>query len=350
MPPWEDLGGVMNGRLVVGQPLRQENYAQQDIRSIGGCHRDEIESHGLEDRDLAQRLAISYILLVGVFGCGGTHQADAQSSRLQAEKLRATDVGAGASLAELPIYDLVALERNGAFDDIPMTVIGTDNDPAYNVGRKDFKGYDLGAVLERLPGFHSLDPKVHMLRFVCLDGYHTVFGLETLRGAKGLLAKGVVVEGRLQWPTYLQGKTKKTPAPFYIVWANQPVDKMRPWPYQLTRIEAIRREAIHGSGGVSNGAKVFQEQCSACHSINLEGGVLGPELNVPKNICEYRTMAYLSDFIYSPQSYRAGSTMPPMSHLKRSEISEVIEYICDAKVRKVCNEPKACAALVKESR
>ena len=43
----------------------------------------------------------------------------------------------------------------------------------------------------------------------------------------------------------------------------------------------------------------------------MKGGKMGPELNVPKNILEYRDREQLAAFIKNPQAFRFGSLMPP---------------------------------------
>ena len=75
--------------------------------------------------------------------------------------------------------------------------------------------------------------------------------------------------------------------------------------------------------------------------MNLIGGRLGPELNVPKNITTYRSRSLLLAFMKHPQSFRAGSLMPP-SHLNDAQLNQVLDYLeAMAKVQ-VCTTAEAC--------
>ena len=85
-----------------------------------------------------------------------------------------------------------------------------------------------------------------------------------------------------------------------------------------------------GSPGetVAHGFEIFQKNCLACHSLNLEGGVLGPELNIPKNILEYREAKILREFIANPASFRAKSKMPAFgSSLSSQSLDDVLAYL-----------------------
>ena len=258
--------------------------------------------------------------------------------------------GAGGTLVAAT-FDLVALAAAGHFDGIASTTMKTLNDPAYNSGPRIFEGYLLSDVIDRLKGFRDFAPDAHDLRFVCNDGYMTTFSFKSLEGAVGLLAVGVRAGSTLDWPPYTHGKKTKTPAPFYLVWKDEKVSKDRPWPYQLTRIEVISKQA-QGSrlqsknGKHLAGRKVYETHCMACHSINLVGGKMGPELNVPQNICEYRSREYLEAFIRLPQSYRAGSLMPAMSFLSTEQMSSLLGYVCHMNYAKVCESPQSCTELI----
>jgi mono/diheme cytochrome c family protein len=79
---------------------------------------------------------------------------------------------------------------------------------------------------------------------------------------------------------------------------------------------------------VARGFDGFQKNCIACHSLNLEGGVLGPELNIPKNILEYRERKMLKEFISNPSSFRARSKMPAFENsLSSQSFDDLLDYL-----------------------
>jgi cytochrome c2 len=126
------------------------------------------------------------------------------------------------------------------------------------------------------------------------------------------------------------------PAPFYLIWseAGQNDPHRYPWPYQLATIERVPFERRHphtlptgeAEGSPARlGFAVFRSQCVMCHSINREGGKVGPELNVPRSIVEYRPIEQLKRFIRDPQSFRY-TTMPSHAHLSETELDALIAY------------------------
>ena len=126
------------------------------------------------------------------------------------------------------------------------------------------------------------------------------------------------------------------PSPFYLVWTGaSQVDANRyPWPYQLVAIEIAPFEARNPHTAPSGepegsppwrGFALFQRDCAACHAINGEGGSVGPELNVPMSIVEYRPADQLRAFIRDPQRFRYTS-MPPHPDLSDADLDALLAY------------------------
>ncbi|MBV69961.1 MAG: hypothetical protein CMH52_01305 [Myxococcales bacterium] len=244
--------------------------------------------------------------------------------------------------------DLRTMQETGRFKDLKIARANPISDPFYKRAKATFEGYELNAILALSPKYKTLDPTRHSLRFVCLDGYKTTFSLDSIRGARGVLATRVQGDTPVPWPVKARGKQKQTAGPYYLVWDAETYDEKRPWPYQLTQIEFISNESVDRRLGTHlknldrAGEALFRTYCLACHSVNLQGGQLGPELNVPKNITEYRSHDYLLAFIKKPQDFRAGSVMPP-SPLKEDEIKSVIVYLGQLKDAKVCSNASQCS-------
>jgi mono/diheme cytochrome c family protein len=126
------------------------------------------------------------------------------------------------------------------------------------------------------------------------------------------------------------------PAPFYVIWKGAgEKDVVRyPWPYQLAEIAVVRVEdrfphavptgAAPGSPA-ARGFAVFRRSCLQCHAINGDGGRVGPELNVPRSIVEYRPEAQLRAFIRDPQQFRY-TQMPANPHLTDADLDALLAY------------------------
>jgi mono/diheme cytochrome c family protein len=126
------------------------------------------------------------------------------------------------------------------------------------------------------------------------------------------------------------------PAPYYLVWTGpgQQDPHRYPWPYQLARIERapFEREYPHTvpTGEASDspaweGFAVFRSECVACHAINGEGGKVGPELNLPRSIVEYRPAEQIKAYVRDPQSFRYTS-MPAHPHLSDTQLDGLVAY------------------------
>lgn len=209
----------------------------------------------------------------------------------------------------------------------------TVNDPVYGKS-KHYEGFWLEDVL-RLAGMRLDGEKV--LVFTSLDGYQARLSQLGLPHAKPMLAVRDL-DYPMGWEVITHGKENLTPGPYYLVWQTSAGSKVAglPWPYQINRLElrnaAESQQQLLPKGAdarpdVLRGFSLFMKSCISCHSVNLEGGVLGPELNIPKNITEYRDRSYLIEFIKDPNSFRAKSKMPAFnSSLSTEKIEDVLRY------------------------
>ena len=140
------------------------------------------------------------------------------------------------------------------------------------------------------------------------------------------------------------GPQRANPAPFYLVWREpgQQSLETHPRPWQLATIEraSFERTFPHTvptgepPGSLAFvGFGLFRDRCARCHAINREGGRVGPELNVPKNVLEYRTAAEVKAYVRDPLSLRYGN-MPPHPDLREADLDALVGYLAAMKTRK----------------
>ena len=134
------------------------------------------------------------------------------------------------------------------------------------------------------------------------------------------------------------------PGPFYLVWTGAGRNDAHrwPWPYQLARIAVARFEerfphtvpvgAAEGSPA-RRGFEVFRRDCAMCHAVNGEGGSVGPDLNVPRSIVEYRPAEQIKAYVRRPQSFRYTS-MPPHPDLTDADLDALVAYFTHMSQRK----------------
>lgn len=219
------------------------------------------------------------------------------------------------------------------------------DDPVY-YKHKRYSGYWLSDIFD----LSEIKPDLNTVWvFTALDGYRALINAKDVIKSK---SKAFVAIRDLDapngWEKFQQGKDWITPAPFYLVWQTKPgasKDSILPWPYQLISISILTIDQAHEklypddnqrSVSVKRGFKIFSENCIACHSLNLVGGTLGPELNIPRNILEYRDRKTLEEFINDPSSFRAKSKMPTFNKiLPQQSIEDVLDYLTWMRKHKV---------------
>jgi mono/diheme cytochrome c family protein len=222
------------------------------------------------------------------------------------------------------------------------------DDPYYEAHRS-YRACPLRAVLEE--GFGA---KLDALGdrdvvFKALDGYARPTTVKRLMENGGWLAFGETSQPEGFPPMGAKGID---PGPFYVVWtgADQRDPHVYPWPYQLASIELVdlsRRWTHITPAGLPKdapawkGYDVFRNDCIACHSINGEGGTVGPDLNVPQSIVEYRPTEQLKQYIKNPATFRYGG-MPSHEYLTPADLDGLIAYFTAMRDRK--HDPRTKAA------
>lgn len=140
------------------------------------------------------------------------------------------------------------------------------------------------------------------------------------------------------------GPQRANPAPFYVVWAEagQESSETHPRPWQLSVIELAKFEDAFPHvvpTGVAEGAPaweglgLFRKHCILCHAINREGGRVGPDLNVPQSIVEYRPADQIRAYVKNPAKFRYGA-MPAHEFLTERDLDALVAYFESMKERK----------------
>jgi mono/diheme cytochrome c family protein len=210
----------------------------------------------------------------------------------------------------------------------PETIEGFD--PYYGKSKR-FRALRLASVLER--GFGktgNLDKEEFVLR--ARDGYAV-----PMRGTLITEEGAFVAIEDLDTPGWEPiGPQHVSPAPFYVIWskAEQTNLDSHPRPWQLDTIEIARFDAIYPHTSpmaaegtpAAKGYTLFRDHCIRCHSINREGGRVGPDLNVPMNVTEYRPEDQIRAYIKNPQTFRYGN-MPAHPDLTNSDLDALVAYL-----------------------
>ena len=174
-------------------------------------------------------------------------------------------------------------------------------------------------------------------------------GTRLLEGGAHIAIEDVDVPG---WEPI--GPQKANPGPFYLVWTkpHQQSLETHPRPWQLAAIEIVRFEdafprtvpagLAEGDPGWK-GFAVFKEQCVHCHAMNRQGGRVGPELNVPRSIVEYRPVDQIKAYIKNPLDFRY-SAMPPHPTMTDETLDAIVAYFEAMKTRKQDEDAAKLAA------
>ena len=186
--------------------------------------------------------------------------------------------------------------------------------------------------------FQGGDLKTQEFTLRALDGY-TV----PISGSRLLEGGAYLAFADADGPWEPIGAQHANPGPWYLVWKGMEQGELtsHPRPWALTSISIEPFEAVFPlvvprskDPKVSKGFALFRQQCFKCHAINQQGGRVGPELNVPKNVTEYRDEAFLRAWIRNPFAFRI-SVMPPSPQLSEDDLGAVLAYLASMKDSKI---------------
>lgn len=206
------------------------------------------------------------------------------------------------------------------------------HDPNYGKV-KSYKAFSLKDILNSAYGEMWRDDKFSDISFRAEDGYEAVASISRLTEDGGFLVfRDTDYEG---WEPV--GTRQMNPGPFYIVWKkdHQKAVAGYPWPWQLGSVNlmlfrdtyplAYPEGAEHDSG-IYSGFEIFKNRCIRCHAISRQGGSIGPDLNEPMNILEYRSTHMVKEFIRNPSRYRH-THMPDNPDLDENQLQQIVDYL-----------------------
>jgi mono/diheme cytochrome c family protein len=177
------------------------------------------------------------------------------------------------------------------------------------------------------------------------DGYDKPTSAARLAEDGGWLAFGdadLSDADTLRWAPL--GARRIDPGPLYLVWAkpSQHDTGAYPWPWQIAEFEVedflkkyphVAPEDVERTSPAWQGFAIFRGECIACHAINREGGTVGPDLNVPQSIVEYRPVPQIKAYVRDPATFRYGN-MPAHPDLSDADLDALVAYFRAMKDRK----------------
>ena len=205
------------------------------------------------------------------------------------------------------------------------------HDPQYDK-EKRYRGFKLRDLLQLAYGDEWGDPQYTDIAFQALDGYVSVSSTAKL-GEPG----GYVVYEDLDYPNWEPvGYAQANPEPFYLLWTgkNQTTANEYPWPWSLASANLITFEdqypavvpkGVSTDSAAHRGYETFKGRCVRCHSMNQQGGKIGPDLNAPQSVVAYRSENMVKEFIKHPSKYRY-THMPDHTDLSEQALDELVSY------------------------
>jgi len=198
--------------------------------------------------------------------------------------------------------------------------------------QKSYKAFTLQDVVKLGFGEGLNNPEFTDVAYQALDGYVSVSSISKLKETGGY-----IVYEDLDFEDWEPISIKQVnPGPFYLVWTgkDQTTQNEYPWPWQLVSIDLIKFEdqypAVFPKGASTDSAaykgyEIFKGRCVRCHSMNQQGGKIGPDLNAPQSIVTYRSENMIKEFIKHPSKYRY-SQMPDHPDLSDQDLNNIISY------------------------
>lgn len=222
--------------------------------------------------------------------------------------------------------------------------------PLYNE-RRSFSGYQFINILQD----KKIDYKKYdIITFIAKDDFKISIPISFIDKYKPFLAiKDNTLKNKMDWQDVRDGGRFINGGPYYLMWEEEKKVQNEYWAFGVVKLQFSSFKEAFGASipkdtskkNIMQGFQVYQETCSACHSMNLIGGQLGLEMNVPKNFSEYYTAEYIKAYTKSPTSFRANAKMPPVK-ISDEQFSNFFLYLKEMKENKLCNNDFTCQNLM----
>ena len=213
------------------------------------------------------------------------------------------------------------------------TIITVINDPVFNKTKK-YHAISAVTLINKNIDLKRLDTKNTKIIFICQDGYLPEMPLDLFLKSNPYIATSDMdtPKGDSWEPLYKHGN-KVIVAPFYLVYPTiSTTDIHYKRPYNLLKIELKplneNKAALYPKDDLTlvSGYELFHTYCLTCHSINGNGGSMGPELNAPKSVTSYWNESDLVAYIVNPASYRNKVKMPTLG-ISKQQAEEIVAYL-----------------------
>jgi len=246
-------------------------------------------------------------------------------------------------VSTLCVFSFTALSWSVCFADDAIDLLTTDHsvesktvrvtyDPLYK-SPKNYEGYDLAELLAFFGHELTIGPDAKDVRLIAADDYVVILPPEVILAKRPVLAfEDLNAPYGKPWAPVTDKGRAVDPGPFYLVWPGLKDHKTVAWPYKIVKLDLVQKSIYSKIAPASDhpayaGFELFVDNCSRCHSVNLVGATLGPELNTPVSVLEYFNNDKLPVFIRNASRFRARSLMPDFEHLSDAEIASIVDYL-----------------------
>ena len=96
-------------------------------------------------------------------------------------------------------------------------------------------------------------------------------------------------------------------------------------PISILRFRDQYRAGAADDSSVIRGYALFKDRCFRCHAMDQQGGKIGPDLNAPMSVIEYRCPMMMREFIRHPSRYRH-THMPDHEDLSDHDLDDLLDY------------------------